>query len=123
MRKTTRQPGDTIFETSYAPDRLTYHASSANGGTAVFSEVYFPYGWNATIDGKPVEIARVNYVLRAIDIPAGDHTVVMEFKPRSIAATTTVASVSVILIYLIVALGIVNSLIHYRLRPGEDETV
>ncbi|WP_303633566.1 YfhO family protein [uncultured Muribaculum sp.] len=123
LRKTTRQPGDTIFETSYAPDRLTYHASSANGGTAVFSEVYFPYGWNATIDGKPVEIARVNYVLRAIDIPAGDHTVVMEFKPRSIAATTTVASVSVILIYLIVALGIVNSLIHYRLRPGEDETV
>ncbi len=120
---TPKQPGDTIFETSYAPDRLTYHARSANGSLAVFSEIYFPYGWNVTIDGKPANIARVNYVLRALDIPAGDHTIVMEFKPASIKTTVTVATVAIFLIYAMILLAIVNALIHYREKPGEDETV
>ena len=96
----TKSLGDTIFETTYAPDRLTYHSSSKNGGVAVFSEIYFPWGWEATIDGQPVGIARVNYVLRSIPIPAGDHTVEMVFKPRSLRNTTTAAYVSIILIYL-----------------------
>ena len=52
--------GDTIYETSYAPDRLTYRARSANGGVAVFSEVYFPWGWDVKIDGKPAELGRVD---------------------------------------------------------------
>ncbi len=107
------QPGDTIFETSYAPNRLTYHAASANGGTAVFSEVYFPWGWKAEIDGTPVEIGRVNYILRAIDIPAGEHTVVMTFNPDSMHATTAAATVAVILIYLLVIGGIILSIVKY----------
>ncbi|MDE5808177.1 MAG: hypothetical protein K2H76_08670, partial [Muribaculaceae bacterium] len=61
-------PGDTIYETTYAPNRLTYHASTAKGGVAVFSEIFFPWGWNATIDGKPAEIGRVDYVLRALKV-------------------------------------------------------
>ena len=75
-------PGDTIYETTYAPNRLTYRAHSANGGVAVFSEVFFPWGWTATVDGKETPIGRVNYLLRAIDIPAGDHTVDMVFDPK-----------------------------------------
>lgn len=106
-------PGDTIFETTYAPNRLTYHAKSAQGGTAVFSEVYFPWGWKVEIDGKPTEIARVNYLLRAIDIPAGEHTVVMTFNPDSLHATTTTATISVILIYLLVATGVVLTILKY----------
>ena len=70
-----KQPGDTIYETSYAPNKLTYKARSAAGGLAVFSEVYFPWGWNITIDGKPAEMGRVNYVLRALPIPAGEHDI------------------------------------------------
>ncbi|MBD5245704.1 MAG: YfhO family protein [Barnesiella sp.] len=108
------QPGDTIYETTYAPNRLTYHARTANGGTAVFSEVYFPWGWKAEVDGKPVEIGRVNYILRAIDIPAGEHTVTMTFNPDSMSATTTTATISVILIYLLVIGGVVLTIIHYQ---------
>lgn len=98
-----KSPGDTIFETTYAPNRLTYHVDSKHGGVAVFSEVYFPWGWHATIDGKPATLGRVNYTLRALDIPAGSHTVEMSFNPESIRVTETVATVSVILIYLLAA--------------------
>ena len=97
---TPKSAGDTISLTTYAPNRLTYHAKSQKGGVAVFSEIYFPWGWNVTIDDKPVEMARVNYVLRALNVPAGDHKIEMYFDPQSIHTTTTVASVAVILIYL-----------------------
>jgi len=96
-------PGDTIWETTYAPDRLTYAARTAQGGVAVFSEVYFPWGWDATIDGKPAQIGRVNYVLRAIAIPAGEHSIELTFKPKSVSRTVAAARVSVILIYLLAA--------------------
>ena len=97
---TPKSAGDTIRLPTYAPNRLTYHAKSQKGGVAVFSEIYFPWGWNVTIDDKPVEMARVNYVLRALNVPAGDHKIEMYFDPQSIHTTTTVASVAVILIYL-----------------------
>lgn len=93
-------PGDTIFETTYAPNRLTYHAHSANGGLAVFSEVYFPWGWKATIDGNPAEIGRVNYLLRALRVPAGSHTIEMKFDPDSIRNTVNAARIAIILIYV-----------------------
>ena len=96
-------PGDTIYETSYAPDRLTYRAKSVNGGVAVFSEVFFPWGWEATVDGKPAEIGRVNYVLRALRVPAGEHEIVMTFDPRSLRTTNVLATVSIILIYIAAA--------------------
>lgn len=91
---------DVIRLTTYAPDRLTYSATSARGGLAVFSEVYFPWGWHATIDGEPVEIGRVDYLLRAIPVPPGHHTIEMWFDPQSLHTTVAVASTSVILIYL-----------------------
>lgn len=98
-----KSAGDTISLTSYAPDRLRYHASTAKGGVAVFSEVYFPWGWKATIDGKPAEIARVNYILRAIKLPAGSHTVEMWFDPDSLRNTSTAATVAIIITYLLCA--------------------
>lgn len=93
-------PGDTIFETSYNPAHLTYRANSAKGGVAVFSEVFFPWGWTATIDGKPAEIGRVNYLLRAINIPAGSHTIEMTFNPESLRVTDRAATGAIILIYI-----------------------
>lgn len=73
-----------VVLTSYAPNLLSYTTSSKFDKTAVFSEIYYPYGWHATIDGKPAEHFRVNYLLRALNIPAGDHEVVFEFRPDSI---------------------------------------
>ena len=87
--------------TSYAPNELHYDVSSAKGGVVVFSEVYYP-GWTATVDGNPVEIGRVNYVLRAISVPAGSHKVVMEFRPKSIEITETIAYVALALLALCV---------------------
>lgn len=101
-----KAPGDTIYETTYAPGRLTYKARSAKGGVAVFSEVYFPWGWHATVDGKPAELGRVNYVLRALNIPAGEHEVTMVFDPQSLHTTDTLARIAIVLIYLALAAGV-----------------
>lgn len=110
--------GDTIFETSYAPNRLTYHVNTANGGVAVFSEVYFPWGWEATIDGKPAELGRTNYILRALNIPSGSHTIEMQFDPKSIKTTTSAAYAAIITIYiLLIAAG---SVALFK-KPGEDD--
>ncbi len=94
-------PGDTIYETSYAPNKLTYKARSSHGGVAVFSEIFFPWGWEATVDGKPVEIGRVNYVLRALKIGPGTHDIVFRFDPKSLRVTNTLGVIAVVLIYVI----------------------
>lgn len=67
--------------TSYAPDKLSYHSVSNSDQLAVFSDIYYPKGWNATIDGKPAEYVRANYVLRAMKIPSGSHEIIFEFSP------------------------------------------
>lgn len=113
-----KTPGDTIFETSYAPNRLTYHVSTAKGGVAVFSEVYFPWGWHITIDGKPVELGRVNYILRAVNVPAGSHSIEMWFDPDSLHTTTTAATIAVILIYLLLIGAMVYALVR---KPKKDD--
>ncbi len=111
--------GDTIYETSYAPNRLKYHVTTARGGVAVFSEVYFPWGWHATVDGKPVELGRVNYLLRALKVPAGSHTVEMWFDPESLHTTTTVAYVAIIAIYLLLAGAVIAGV---RGKRKDNET-
>lgn len=111
--------GDTIFETTYAPNALTYHASSQRSGVAVFSEVYFPWGWKATIDGNEAEIGRVNYVLRALRIPAGSHTVRFVFDPESVHVTETLAYIAIILIYVALAAAVVLSLTGLTRRKRE----
>ena len=99
-------PGDTVYLTSYSPDKLTYHVDTRNGGTAVFSEVYFPWGWHADIDGNEVPLARVNYLLRALSVPAGAHTISMSFCPRSITVSTNIAYACVTLVYMLLLAGI-----------------
>ncbi|MDR3119483.1 MAG: YfhO family protein [Mediterranea sp.] len=76
--------------TGYRPNHLVYKSASGNGGIAVFSEIYYP-GWKATIDGQPAEIGRANYILRAMDIPAGEHTIEMHFDPDSLKVTEGIA--------------------------------
>lgn len=68
---------------SYQPNRLVYRSSNEQSSMAVFSEIYYPKGWEAFIDGEPVEHIRANYILRALAIPSGDHEVVFAFNPRS----------------------------------------
>ncbi|MDE5874806.1 MAG: YfhO family protein, partial [Muribaculaceae bacterium] len=86
-----RTPGDTLALASYAPNRLVYKSKSAKENVAVFSEIFFPWGWTATIDGKEHQIGRVDYVLRAMRVPAGEHEIVFTFDPQSLKVTNTVA--------------------------------
>lgn len=113
------QPGDTIYETSYAPNHLTYKSHSANGGLAVFSEIYFPWGWNVTIDGKPMEMGRVNYVLRALQLPAGDHEIDFKYAPVEVSKTQTWAKVAVIVIYLLLLLALNYAIFGDKFRKKE----
>ena len=88
-----KQDGNSIVTiTSYQPNELKYDVKSDKGGVVVFSEVYYP-GWTATVDGKAVEVGRVNYILRAINVAPGSHKVVLTFRPATVDATETVAYV------------------------------
>lgn len=83
----------------YEPNNLQYTVSSKQGGIVVFSEIYYP-GWTATIDGKPAELGRVNYILRALRVSAGEHKVVLDFHPSSIGVTETIAYVAMVILLL-----------------------
>ncbi len=91
----------------HKPNYLKYEAETQTNNTAVFSEIYYADGWTATIDGKESPILRVNYVLRALEIPAGKHTVEFTFAPKSyiVGNTITVASSWVLLLVLIGSIG------------------
>ncbi len=91
---------------SYKPNELQYEVNSENGGVVVFSEVYYP-GWTATVDGKEVELGRVNYILRAMQIEKGRHQVVLSFHPTSIKTTEAVAYSAYAVLAIILALGII----------------
>lgn len=120
---TAAAPGDTIFETTYAPNRLTYHAQVSAPRVAVFSEIYFPWGWHASIDGKPAEIGRVNYVLRALNIPAGKHSITFEFKPESVERAESISIASIIVIYLVcVTATAVTAITMLRKRKSTDKS-
>lgn len=80
----------TIRLTNYEPNQLVYETSSPQDGIVVFSEIYYP-GWTATIDGKPADIARADYILRAMNVPAGKHTIEMRFDPQSLHITEGIA--------------------------------
>ena len=114
------QPGDTIYETAYAPNHLTYKSHSANGGLAVFSEVYFPWGWKVTVDGKPVEMGRVNYVLRALQLPAGDHEIDFKFTPDEVSKTQTWATIAMVVIYLLLLLALNYAIFGDKFRKKEE---
>ena len=89
----------TVRLTSYEPNRLIYKTSSPKDGVVVFSEIYYP-GWQATIDGQPVDIARADYILRAMNVPGGEHTIEMWFDPQSIHITESIAYAALALLLI-----------------------
>ena len=91
--------------TAYAPNQLTYEVKSVTGGVMVFSEIYYPE-WTATVDGKPVEIGRADYVLRALKVDKGQHQVVLTFDPKSVKQTETIAYAAYVVLLLVVFFGL-----------------
>ena len=88
----------TIELKSYEPNQLVYEVNAAKAGVIVFSEIYYP-DWKATIDGQPADIARADYVLRAMYVPAGKHTIEMTFKPTSVRTTETIAYIALFILF------------------------
>jgi hypothetical protein len=68
---------------SYAPDTMRYEYANTSASMAVFSEVYYAHGWNAYVDGQPVSHKRVNYLLRGLELPAGEHKIEFRFEPAT----------------------------------------
>lgn len=95
----------TVTFGEYQPNKLTYTVNSDKGGVVVFSEIYYP-DWTVTIDGKPAELGRVNYVLRALKVPAGKHQIIMDFEPQSITTTNTIAYIALALILVLFAFAV-----------------
>ncbi len=97
----------TIALTEDKPYQLKYESQSVTNGLAVFSEIYYPKGWHATIDGKEVPVLRANYVLRALEVPAGKHTIEFKFEPKPyvIGNKITLASSWILLLVVLGTVG------------------
>jgi hypothetical protein len=90
----------------YKPNYLKYESRNANEGFAVFSENYYAHGWNAYIDGKLTPHVRVDYILRGIQVPSGNHIIEFKFEPEVIKTGSTIAMASSLVLMLLLALGL-----------------
>ncbi len=91
--------------TAYHPEKLIYESQNTGNGLAVFSENFYPHGWQATIDGKPAQIMKADYSLRALKIPAGKHKIVFEFKPEIVKKGGTISLWSFVIFGILIVIG------------------
>jgi hypothetical protein len=98
-----------------SPNQLTYKVNAEAAGLVVFSEIYYPLGWNATINGQEAEIIRTNYLLRGIEVPTGQSTIEMKFEPESYYKTK---GINVISQYLWLALFLVS--LFFTFKPEKS---
>jgi len=106
----TFQKNGAIELTSYHPERLAYKSNSSSDQFAVFSEIWYGpnKGWYATIDGNPTDIIRVDYALRGLNIPSGNHEIIFEFRPRSFYTGEIISNISSIFLLIILILWCLN---------------
>lgn len=100
---------------SYAPNKLEYKTKANNEQLAVFSEIYYPKGWKVDIDGREAELFRADYILRAMVVPAGEHTITFQFKPESYYQGAMISAISsTILLLLLGGCIVVYGIKYYR---------
>lgn len=104
----------TVTLTHYQPNEIHYRSQNSGDGLVIFSEIYYPHGWTATIDGEEADLLRADYTLRALAVPAGSHEIVLSFHPQSLRITEAIALGASILL-LIIGVGAVV-LFFYRKR-------
>lgn len=95
-----------ITTVKYKPNYLKYISNNPNEGLAVFSEMYYANGWNAYVGGKKTDHFRADYLLRAMVIPAGKHTIEFKFEPEVVKKGSTIALVSSIGMLFLIAAGL-----------------
>lgn len=105
----------------YTPNKLIYESNVATNSLAVFSEIYYPKGWKATVDGKEQEIIRANYVLRALELTPGQHNIEFRFEPSSYFIGNKIMMVSSWILLLAVAYGLYQIWMQSKsIDPQED---
>ena len=114
--KPSKSASAKIELTNYSPQTLQYQYSSDVSQCVLFSEIYYPTGWYATINGKPIEHFRANYVLRGMIVPAGEYTIEFKFDPKDYKTSKAVASVFSIL-FIIVIFSAIVYMIRQILKP------
>ena len=104
----------------YGLNEISYTSSNPREGLAVFSDIWYPYGWKAYVDGKETPIIRADYVLRALRLPPGAHKIDFKFHPATFYTGNTLAGISSLLLYALLISAIV-----YGVRRGRetDESV
>ncbi|MCD6331956.1 MAG: YfhO family protein [Bacteroidales bacterium] len=105
-KATNGDSADVIKITEYRPNGLVYQTTTAEKRLAVFSEIWYPHGWKATIDGTTAEILRANYLLRAMVIPPGSHRIEFKFDPFSLKAGKLISAGGSILVLLLIGLAV-----------------
>lgn len=108
-----------IRMTSYEPNRLVYEAETQGKQLAVFSEVYYPDGWKAFVDGKEVPILKADYILRAIELPGGKHKIEFVFDQPEYHRANTITKISSVLFILVIVAGIGGSF--WRKRKNKEK--
>lgn len=109
-----------IKMTAYEPNEISYQADVKGNQLAVFSEIYYPEGWKASIDGKEVPIKKVNYLLRGLEIPSGKHKIVFSFDlPKYHTSGQVAMAGSLLIIFSIIALAYVD----FRRKKKDEEAV
>lgn len=90
----------------YQPNYIKYKTNNPNDGFAVFSEIYYPKGWKATIDGEVAEFIRINYILRGMTVPAGAHTIEFTFDPKVVKTGSSISLASSVLLGILLISGL-----------------
>ncbi len=103
---TSEDATDFIRMTSYAPNELRYHYSASAARTAIFSEIYYPDGWTATVDGSPLDLFRADWIFRAANLPAGEHDIVMRFEPKVYTVSEKASRASSLALFILLAVSL-----------------
>ena len=104
----------------YTPEYIEYDAECSKPGTIVFSEIYYPYGWKAIVDGTPADHFRVNYMLRALNVEPGKHHIRFEFRPEAVDKGNTLSMTFVILMYLIIAAIVISCFLPKKVKVNTE---
>ncbi len=116
----SRDSTATIDLARFSPSELVYETKTNTDQLAVFSEAYYPHGWNVYIDGQPAEYFRANYTLRAMVVPSGIHQVVFKFEPEVVKKGSTIALSSSVVLFLIILGGLFLQLRKNKAAKTED---
>jgi hypothetical protein len=115
----TYDSSGTIALTKYDNDTIEYQVKTPTAQFAVFSEIYYPAGWNAYIDGKKTDYYKVNYLLRGMPVPAGDHKITFRFEPASYKQAYQMSLWSGIILYVFLLVAILAGVREWRSRKPE----